>query len=145
MLAGNHPGSNVLENMPSDTAEVEAKSRSDAAPKGKTRLLRLDDIDRRTAAYRETAELISALEADLGGRDQVSTARLQIVEFAGVASAMRKDLAARWLSGEPVDVAAYCTLANAERRLYETVGLDPRPRDVTPSVAAYVAHVERGE
>ena len=81
MLAGNHPGSNVLENMPSDTAEVEAKSRSDAAPKGKTRLLRLDDIDRRTAAYRETAELISALEADLGGRDQVSTARLQIVEF----------------------------------------------------------------
>jgi hypothetical protein len=135
----------VLENMPSDTAEVEAKSRSDAVPKGKTRLLRLDDIDRRTAAYRETAELISALEADLGGRDQVSTARLQIVESAGVASAMRKDLAARWLSGEPVDVAAYCTLANAERRLYETVGLDPRPRDVTPSVAAYVAHVERGE
>ena len=135
----------MLEKLPGDTAEVAAKCQPDAAPKGKTRLLRLDDLDRRTAAYRETAELISALETDLGGRDQVSTARLQIVESAGVASAMRKDLAARWLSGEPVDVATYCTLANAERRLYETVGLDPRPRDVTPPKLANYLSGEAAE
>jgi len=46
---------------------------------------------------------------------------------------------ARWLTGHPIDVAAYCALVNVQRRLLTTVGLQRRPRDVTPNHADYVA------
>src|SRR5215468_557294 len=57
--------------MPPDIPEMDAGSGPDAAekPAGKTRLLSLHDIDRRTAAYRKTADLIDAIENDLGGPD----------------------------------------------------------------------------
>jgi hypothetical protein len=104
----------------------------------KARLLTLNDIDGRTTAARETRDLIAALEADQGGRDQISTARLQLIEAAGLTTAMRKDLGARWLAGEQVDVTVYCTLTNSERRLYETSGLNRVPTDVT-SLGEYLA------
>ena len=52
---------------------------------------------------------------------------------------MAEDIEARWLLGEPVDATVLCTLANAQRRLFESVGLSRRPREVTPSVDDYVA------
>jgi hypothetical protein len=52
---------------------------------------------------------------------------------------MIEDIEARWLSGQQLDVAAYCALVNVQRRLLTTVGLQRRPRDVTPDLAAYVA------
>ncbi len=99
----------------------------------------LASLDRRTVAYRKTLQLIDAIEADLGGADQLSTAERQIVRHAALTSAMLEDYGTRWLGGEPVDPAVYCTLANSERRLYETCGLKRRSRDVTPSLEAYVA------
>ena len=112
-----------------------------AQPKGKARLLSLEDLDRRTGAYRKTAELIDRVEADLGGADRLSTAELQIIRHAALTGAMLEDLGARWLSGEPIDPALYVQLSNSERRLYETVGLRRVARDVTPpSVADYLAH-----
>ena len=60
-----------------DTEAVQAESGVDTRPKssgGKTRLLSLEDLDRRTASYRKTAEFIDRVEADLGGADRLSTA-----------------------------------------------------------------------
>jgi len=39
----------------------------------------------------------------------------------------------------PNRLAAYCALVNVQRRLLTTVGLQRRPRDVTPNHADYVA------
>jgi hypothetical protein len=47
-------------------------------------------------------------------------------------------LEARWLSGEEIDPTIYCTLANAQKRLLELVGLRRLPRDVTPSLTDYL-------
>ena len=65
----------VLE-MPADTEPIRAGNSVDARPKGapKTRLLSIEDLDRRTASYRKTAELIDRVEADLGGADRLWTA-----------------------------------------------------------------------
>jgi hypothetical protein len=41
---------------------------------------------------------------------------------------MAEDIEARWLLGEPVDPNALCTLANAQRRLLESLGLSRRRR-----------------
>ena len=120
--------------MQADTQHVKAGNSA-----GKVRLLCLSDLDKRTTAYRRTEFLISRIENDLGGADQLSAAQAQIVRRAALTSAMAEDLAAQWLAGEPIDPMLFCTLSNAERRLYETVGLQRRPRDVTPDLKSYLA------
>jgi hypothetical protein len=106
---------------------------------GKARLLSLHDIDRRTAAYQKTVALITAIEADLGGSDRISTGERQIVQRAALTGALVEDLETRWLQGQPIDPAVYCTLANCQRRLLETVGLRRVPREVVPSPLQYLA------
>jgi hypothetical protein len=109
-----------------------------AKPAGKARLLTLEDLDRRTNAYKLTAGLIESLEDDLGGAGHVSVAERQIVQRAAVLGAMAADLEARWIGGGPVDPLAFTTIANAQRRLLEAVGLQRRARDVTPTLVDYV-------
>jgi hypothetical protein len=106
---------------------------------GKVRFLSLHDIDRRTTAYRKAADLIDAIETDLGGADRLSTGERQLIQRAAVTGAMLEDQEARWLAGEPVDPALYATLGNAQRRMFEAVGLRRQPRDVTPKLSSYLA------
>jgi hypothetical protein len=75
--------------------------------------------------------LIASVEADLGGGDQLSTGERQIVQRAALTGALAEDLEARWLAGEEIDPALYATLGNAQRRLFEALGLSRRPRDVS--------------
>jgi hypothetical protein len=128
--------------MPQDAVEMRFKSGGD-----KVRLLSLHDIDRRTAAYRRTSDLIDAIEADAGGRDRLSTGERQIIQRIALTCTLAEHLEARWLAGEEIDPALYCTLANAQRRLLETVPAALRrvPRDVTPSVEEYAALVHQRE
>jgi hypothetical protein len=127
----------ALAEMPTDTTAVQNGNAADTQPKGKARLLSLEDLDRRTGAYRKTAELIDRVEADLGGADRLSTAEQQIIRHAALTGAMLEDLGARWLSGEQIDPALYVQLSNSERRLYETVGLRRVAGDVMPDPLAY--------
>jgi hypothetical protein len=124
-----------------EATEIEATSVAGAPPKvaGKARLLSLADIDQRTTAYRRTSELIGALEADLGGADQLSVAERQLIRHAAVTGALLEDQAARWLAGEAIDPALYATLGNHQRRLFETVGLKRVARDVTSTLHGYLA------
>jgi hypothetical protein len=111
--------------MSADVAAVQAGNGA-----GKVRLLSLGDVDRRTAAYRRTVELISHIETDLGGADRLSTAERALIRRAGVTAALAEHLETRWLSGEEIDPGMYCTVGNALRRLLESVGLKRVPRDV---------------
>ena len=126
--------------MPPDTPEVNAEKVPDAAkPGGKVRLLSLDDMDRRTNAYRRCAELIAHVERDLGGPGRLSNAQLQLIRHAALTTGMIEDLGSRWLSGEPIDPNMFATLTNSARRLFETVGLTRVPREVVPTVDRYLA------
>lgn len=128
----------TVENIPPDTAAVHGGNGGAGQPKGKARLLSLSDLDRRTGAYKKTAETISAVEGDCGGADMLSTAERAIIRRAALAGAMLEDLGARWLSGEPIDPGLFATLSNSERRLYESIGLRRRTRDVTPTLGDYL-------
>jgi len=129
--------------MHADAADVEGRSDvpGGATRSGKVRFLTLADLDKRTAAFRETVRIIEEIEADLGGADQLSAGERQLSQRVGVLGALLSDLEARWIRGEPLDAAAYCTVVNAQRRVIETLGLRRRPRDVTPSVRDYLRHV----
>jgi hypothetical protein len=123
--------------LPDDTPELPADSVASAAPKLK--LMTLGDLDGRTNAAKGARRLVADLENDLGGSDRLSAGERVIVARAAIATVMIEDIETRWLSGHPFDVAAYCSLVNVQRRLLTTVGLQRRPRDITPDLAAYVA------
>jgi hypothetical protein len=105
----------------------------------KAKLTTLAELDGRTLAARNVREVISSIEADLGGPDNISTARRAIIENAAVLGAVVEDMGAKWISGEQIDLALFATLSNTRRRLLESVGLDRTARDVTPSVSEYLA------
>jgi hypothetical protein len=105
----------------------------------KTRLLSLHGLDKRTPAYLETKKLISAIEADLGGADQLSAAERQIVQHAAVIGAMITDMEVRYLAGKAVDTSEYGFLIGVQHRLFSLIGLRRRARDVTPSIDEYLA------
>jgi len=80
---------------------------------------------------------MAEVEHDLGGRDQLSAMQRQIVQHASVLGAVLSDVEARFVIGEPVDLMQLCMLANCQRRLLETLGVERKPKDVTPSLEQY--------
>ena len=97
------------------------------------RLLTLADLDHRTTAARRAHDLIESIHTDLGGVDRLATGEQQIVQRAALIGTMAEDVEARWLAGQSVDPNILCVLANAQRRLFEALGLSRRSRNVTPS------------
>lgn len=133
--------------QPDDTPDLLTGSAADPPPKAaaKARLLTLDGMDRRTAAYQGVRKSIGAIEADLGGAAHLSYAERSLVQRCAILAAMLADQETAYLTGAPIDPTSYATLVNALRRTLETVGLKRASRDITPSVAEYVAHLAAEE
>ena len=109
----------------------------------KVRLLTLADLDRRTAAAKRARDLINSVTTDLGGDENLATGEKQIIQRASLLGVMAEDVETRWLLGEAVDPVILATLANAQRRLLEALGLRRRPKNMTPSVAEYLEHISK--
>jgi hypothetical protein len=109
------------------------------SPGRQNTLLSLAGLDRRTVAYRDTQRLVSMIEADLGGADLLSAAERQLVQHGAVLGALLTAMERKWISNEaPFDPLVFSTLVNAQRRLFADLGLRRVPRDVTPSLSAYL-------
>jgi hypothetical protein len=106
---------------------------------GKSRLLTLDDLDRRTKAAQRAFDLHDRLVAERGGAESMSVLRYSMTRSVAVLSAMVEDMQVKWLRGERVDPAAIATLLNARRREAEIIGIDPELKDVTPDLKTYLA------
>lgn len=133
--------------MPVESAAIPAGSTAAPPPKegSKARLLTLGHLDQRTAAARRARELIEAIETDLGGSAGLSEGSRQLVQRAAVLGTFIESCEAQWLGGSAVDLADYLAAINSQRRVLATIGLERRARNVTPSVAAYVAHLDAEE
>jgi len=59
--------------------------------------------------------------------------------------ALCEHLEAKWLGGEDADFALLATLGNAQRRMLESIGLQRRARDVTPTLADIHARIAAHE
>ena len=115
------------------SAEAAPMLTGSAPEVGKVRPLSLADIDRRTAAYRNSERLLSEILSDLGGEKTVSTAQRELAGRAAVLAALIGDQEARALQGDPTfDLGAYLMSLNAHRRLLATIGLERRARPVVP-------------
>lgn len=124
----------------SDTSTVAERDRIpyQAGGRGRTRLLTLQHLDGRTNAVKQVREIMSDMEQDLGGPDNLSTAQRALIQRAAVLSTICEDMEVRWALGDPTfDTEQYLPVTNALRRLLESIGLQRRAR-TTPSLHEYL-------
>ena len=108
---------------------------------GKTRLLSLDDLDRRTKAFQVAHDTKHAIIADLGGAERLSMLELIQVENAAVDAAVLRDLQVRWLRGKEVEATVLATVENVFNRTAAMLGTKRRTKDVVPSIEQYAPHL----
>jgi hypothetical protein len=79
--------------------------------------------------------------ADLGGEANVSQAELSIARRAATITVELERLESKFASGEASDrdLDLYQRASGNLRRLLESVGLQRRQRDVTPTLEQYIA------
>ena len=73
--------------------------------------------------------------ADLGGRDLLSEAQLSLIRRASAIECELERLDAALSLGEAVDLDSYGRATSHLRRLFETLGLERRPREVEVTLA----------
>ncbi len=93
-----------------------------------------------TAWSRRYHDLVVGHMNDLGGADLLSEAQFSLIRRAAAIECELERLDARLSLGEPVDMDAYARVAGHLRRLFETLGLERRPRDITPTLDQYLSN-----
>jgi hypothetical protein len=107
----------------------------------------LPGVDGRSTWVRRLRDLIGLHLSDLGGNDAVSEAERSIVRRAATLTVELERLEAVFaVAGEAQadQLDLYQRTANSLRRLLESVGIERRPRDVTPTLSQYLANKEKG-
>jgi hypothetical protein len=102
--------------------------------KGKTRLLTLDALDGRTAAYVAARKLVETMSRDLGGADQLSEGERQLVQRVALVGAIVSDFETKWVAGQKIELGDYLQACRTQCRLLSSLGLQRRSRDITNSL-----------
>jgi hypothetical protein len=108
----------------------------------------LPGIDQRNTWVRRAKELIADHISDCGGEDNTSAAERSLIRRGAVLTVELERLELKFAqAGEASadDLDLYQRTAGSLRRLLEAVGLQRRPRDLTPSVSDYIKHIEAAE
>lgn len=97
----------------------------------------LNNVDGRSIVFRRYREILASLVSDMGG--DPSEAQEQIARRAASLAIWCESQDEGAANGNPIDVAAYTTASNSLRRLLESLGLERKARNVTPTIAEYAA------
>src|SRR5664279_4415761 len=97
----------------------------------------LEGVDGRSAVARRYRDVLNELISDLGG--DPSGAQSAIARRASALCVVCEQAEAEMVAGGILDLAEFTTAANSLRRLLSDLGLERRARDVTPSLADYIA------
>src|ERR1700675_4342636 len=119
-----------------NTSPVAGRQRAHrSAVSNGTRLFCVDGVDGRSQTARRFRDLVEAIGNDLGGVDHLSEGQKQLIRRAATLSKMEAD-AVRNLAfaGE-----AYGVLCDRLGRCLQRLGLERKPRDVTPTLQSYLA------
>jgi hypothetical protein len=97
-----------------------------------------ETTDGRFHAALRYRDILEQIQADLGGPDGLSEAQRQLARRAATMCAQAEIMEAEAVSGRAFDVHCFATLANCQRRLFESIGIERRSRDITPSLSNYL-------
>jgi hypothetical protein len=129
-------------NAQPDTSKPQARSRISNGS------ALLPGVDGRSTWVRRLRDLVKLHLSDLGGDDAVSEAERSIVRRAATLTIELERLELAFaLAGEaaPEQIDLYQRTANSLRRLLESVGLERRAKDVTPSLQDYLQRIAEEE
>ena len=99
----------------------------------------LPDVDGRTTLGRRYRDIAEQLIADQGGAGQLSEARLQLIRRFAAAACLAEQLESRLVRGEGINLQEHATLCSSLVRLGQRIGIERIARDVTPTLAQYLA------
>ena len=102
----------------------------------------LPGVDGRSTWVRRLRDLIGLHISDLGGEDAISEAERSIVRRAATLTVELERMEAVFATAgeaKASDLDLYQRTAGNLRRLLESVGLERRQRNVTPSITEYAA------
>lgn len=91
------------------------------------RLASIDDLDRRSAAYRRAKAAMARIIADLGGDDALTELQRQLVSRVAALSAMCEAVESAWMAGEQVSLGEYAAATGHLRRHAESLGMARTP------------------
>lgn len=97
------------------------------------------DGDGNAAWTRRWRDLVRAHASDLGGADILSEAQSSLIRRVATIEIELEQLEGKLSKGEAVDLDAYTRAAGHLRRILETLGIERKSRDVTPTLAQYLA------
>ena len=109
----------------------------------KPQLLTRDHLDPRSNAAKLFDQLVSRIQIDLGGRDQLSTIELSLIEGFVGATIVMHNLNTRVALGEKIDLSEHAAAVSAMVRVASRLGLRRRQRDISPTLSDYLR--ERSE
>jgi hypothetical protein len=95
-----------------------------------------------SAWSRRFHDLVVGHVSDLGGADLLSEAQFSLIRRAAAIECELERLDALLSVGEIVSLDAYGRASSHLRRLFETLGVERRPRDVSPTLADITAEIE---
>jgi hypothetical protein len=102
-------------------------------------LVTRDLLDGRTNAAKFFDRICVDIEADLGGRDRLSTIELGLVEAFAGAHVMLSNLNTRLALGEPIDLGEHSQAVSAMVKVASRLGLQRRAKDIGPTLSEYLA------
>jgi hypothetical protein len=96
----------------------------------KPQLLTRGTLDKRSSAFKLFNRLAADIEADLGGRDQLSTIELTLIEAYVGATVTLQHLNTQLALGQPIDLGQHAQAVSAMVRVASRLGLQRRARSV---------------
>jgi hypothetical protein len=133
-------GRDMVPGCPADVVVKRRRKRGRPKPQ----LLTRDQLDGRTNAAKLFDRLVTDIEADLGGHEQLSTIERALIEAFAGASVTLSHLNTQLALGQQIDLSQHAAAVGAMVRVASRLGLRRRAHDVTPpSVAAYLDHVNK--
>lgn len=96
-----------------------------------------------SAWSRRFHDLVLGHVSDAGGFDLLSEAQLSLIKRCASIECELERLDAMLSAGEEVSLDEYGRAASHLRRLFETIGVERRQRDVTPTLADIAEEIER--
>jgi hypothetical protein len=124
----------TLETAPNSPASRPASSGRPAHQRSRVtngRKMFVDGGDGRSPWARRWRDLIEAHVADMGGVTNLSMAERSLIKRAATLECELEAIEGKLSEGKAQDLATYAPAASHLRRIFETLGLDRKARDVT--------------
>lgn len=130
--------------MPNDSNE-QASRKPEARSQVTNGSRLLPELDGRSVWARRARDLIEAHSTDLGGVDRLSEAQRSLIRRASALQIKAEQIELRMAhdTATQEDIDTYLRIAGVLKRIFDTIGLERRPRDTAPDLRAYLEATQK--